>query len=204
MVLDEFDEFFRRITKRFFKDFEDIEKEFEQFRGLIKPQGWVVKMPGGYVRGGGFSISIHSDGNEPPKIEIRRFGPSGKWEKMPLEKEKMVAVPERLEKKPVKIPAPASEKVVPRLKERMIPEYNVSVDVNEVTITMNAEGVESESDVKLRFYPGSVEIYALVPKLEREYFCTVALPASIDKRGSRIKVEKGRVIISIPRKIQTL
>lgn len=205
MARDQFDEFFRQMMKRFFKDFEGIEKEFGHPKGLArKPQEWVVKTPGGYVRGGGFSISINSDGKEPPKIEARRFGPSGKWEKVPLEKEIIVPVPERLEKKSIKMPMPAPEKMMPRLKERMIPEYNVSVDVNEVTIIMNVEGVESESDVKLKFYPESVEIYALAPKLDREYFCTVASPASIDKRGPRIKVEKGKVIISIPRKIQTV
>lgn len=204
MAEDQFDEFFKRMTKHFFKDFEDIEKEFGRPKGLIrKPQEWVVKTPGGRIGGGGFSISINSDREGPPKIDIRRFGPSGKWEKVLLEKGKIVPVPERLEKKSIKVPMFAPEKMVSHLEERVIPEYNVSVDVNEVTIAMNVEGVESEDDVKVKFYPESVEIYALAPKLGREYFCTVALPASIDKRSPRIKVEKRKVIINMPRKIQS-
>lgn len=185
--------------KRFFKDFEEIERELRSTEVIKKPSEWIVKAPGGYVRGGGFSISISSNGRGPPKIEVRRFGPSGKWEKVPFVGEKVTPVTGKLERPHLR--AEAKEPAV-RLKERVIPEYNVSVDFNEVTITICAEGVESEDDVKLKFYPESVEIYALAPKLSREYFCTVALPASTERQSSKVKVEKGKVIISIPRRIQ--
>jgi HSP20 family molecular chaperone IbpA len=198
---DPFDEFFKRMMKRFFKDFEDIEKELRSKETIGKPPEWVIKAPGGYVTGSGFSISISSNGRGPPKIEVRRFGPSGKWEKVPLEKGKVA--PTRPQREYVKM-EPEKEKPEGRLKERIIPEYNVSVDVNEVMITICAEGVESEEDVRLKFYPESVEIYALAPKLQREYFCTVALPTSTEKRSAKIKIEKGKVIVSIPRKIRVV
>jgi len=204
-MADPFDEFFKRMMKRFFKDFEDIEKEFGRPKEIIrKPQEWIVKTPEGYFQSGGFSVSINIDGSGPPRIEVRRFGPAGKWEKVPLEKEKIAPVSERPARGQMKTLELAKEEITLRPKERRIPEYNVSVDFNEVTITINAEGVESESDVRLKFYPESVEIYALAAKLGREYFCTVALPASIDKQASKVKIEKGKVIISIPRKIRVM
>ncbi|MEM4188716.1 MAG: CS domain-containing protein [Candidatus Hadarchaeum sp.] len=198
---DPFDNFFRRMMKRFFKDFEEIERELHSTEVVKKPSEWIVKAPSGYLRGSGFSISISSNGQGPPKIEVRRFGPSGRWEKVPL-REKMVPAAGKLEKLHVRAEAKGEPAV--RLKERVIPEYNVSVDFNEVTITICAEGVESEDNVKLKFYPESVEIYALAPKLSREYFCTVALPASTERQSSKVKIEKGKVIISIPRRIRVV
>lgn len=204
MADDQFDEFFRRTMKKFFKDFEDIEKEFGQPKGPARrPRAWVIKAPSGQVSGGGFSISIKSDGKEPPRIDVKRFGPSGNWEKVPLGRVEPVPVGERTEKKPMRMRMPVQEDAVPSLGERAIPEYKVSIGADEVTITMNAEGVESPKDVKLRFYPESVEVYASARKLDRQYFCTVALPAAIDRQGPKVKVEKGKVIISISRKIQT-
>jgi hypothetical protein len=203
MAHNPFDEIFRRMMRRFFKDLEEMEKEFGQRESLIKkPREFMVKTPSGYVRGGGFSIFISSDGKRPPKIEVRHFGPSGKWEKVPLEEEK-VASELKVGRKPLKVPVGEPEKIERRIvKERVIPEYDVSVDVSGVTITLNADGVESEENVRLRFYPGSVEVYALAPETCREYFCTVALPDSIDKERGTIKVEEKKVVIRIPRKPQ--
>jgi hypothetical protein len=201
MAEDQFDEFFRRMMKHFFKDFESIEKDFRLPKApASKPRGWIVKTPGGTVGGGGFSISINSDGREPPKIEVRRFGPSGKWEKVPLEPKRIATVVPRPERRLMR--APAKEALLPRPRESVIPEYRVSIDSSEVTIVMNAEGVESPGDVKLRFYPESVEVYASARKLDRQYFCTVALPAGIDRSDPKVRVEKGKVIIAISRKIQ--
>ena len=203
MADDQFDDFFRRMMKKFFKDFEDIEKQFGQPKDLARgPRGWVIKAPDGQV-GGGFSISIKSDGKEPPRIDVKRFGPSGKWEKMPLGRGEPVPVGTGAEKKPMRVRMPAQEEAVPSLGERAIPEYKVSIGADEVTITMNAEGVESPKDVKLMFYPESVEVYASARKLDRQYFCTVALPSAIGRQGQKVKVEKGKVIISISRKMQT-
>lgn len=201
-MADPFEDFFRRMMKRFFKDFEEIEKELRSTGITRRPSEWIVKTPSGYVSGGGFSISISSNGRGPPKIEVRRFSPSGKWEKVPL-REKMIPGAGKLERSHVRAEAKKEEPVV-QLEERVIPEYNVSVDFNEVTITICAEGVESEDNVRLKFYPESVEIYALAPKLNREYFCTVALPASTERQSSKVKVEKGKVIISIPRRIRVV
>jgi hypothetical protein len=199
MARDPFDEYFRRMMKRFFKDFEEIEKEFGVFerKRTEKLPEFIVRKPSGIERSG-FSISIFSNGRGPPKVEMKRFGPSGKWEKVPLEEERIahpVKVPEEkpIVKKPEKPP-------LPEVKEKVIPEYNVSVDVNEVTITLNAEGVESKENVGVRFYPESIEIYAVSPKLSKGYFCTVAVPASVEKHGTGIEVKKDKVIIKIPRR----
>jgi len=136
----------------------------------------------------------------------RRFGPTGGWEKLPLGKEKIAPRAETPEEKPaIKIPVRAQEKIASlKIKEKIIPEYNVSVDVKEVTITLNAEGVESKGNVRVKFYPESIEIYAVSPKLNKGYFCTVAIPASIDKQKMTIEVEKKRVIVRIPRQLSTV
>lgn len=203
MAIDPFDEFFKRMTKRFFKDFEEIEREFEIPKRLPRMPEFVVKRPGGVERRSGFSISISSNGVNPPKIDVRRFGPSGRWEKVPLEMEK-IALPAK-EEPAVKIPVEVPEKVaLPKVKERIIPEYNVSVDIKEVTITLNAEGVESKGNVRVKFYPESVEIYAVSPKLNKGYFCTVAIPASIDRQEMKIEVERKRVIVKIPRQLSVV
>jgi len=199
---DQFDEFFRKMMKRFFKDFEDIEKEFGRPRDLARrPRGWIIKTPDDQVNGGGFSISIKSDGKEPPRIDVKRFGPSGKWERVPLARRELLLTGEQAEKKP-KTRMPIKEDSIPNLGERAIPEYKVSIGADEVTIAMNAEGVEDPRDVRLRFYPESVEVYASARKLDRQYFCTVALPSTIDRQNPKVKVEKGKVIIDIPRKIK--
>lgn len=201
MAHDPFDEFFKRMTKRFFKDFEEIENEFEILKGLPRMLEFVVRRPGRVERRSGFSIFISGDGVNPPKIDVRRFGPTGRWEKVPLEKEEIAPKAETLEKKPViKILEGAQEKIAQlKIKERIMPEYNVSVDIKGVTITLNAEGVESKDNVRVKFYPESIEIYAVSPKLNRGYFCIVAMPASIDKQKMTIEVEKKRVIVRIPR-----
>ncbi len=203
MVEDQFDDFFKRMMKKLFKDFEDIEKELKQPKVAAKrPRSWVIKTPGGQVSGGGFSISIESDGKEPPRIDVRRFSPSGKWEKVPLERGELVTVGGKTEKRPVRARAPVPDEIVPSLGERAIPEYKASINAGEVTIAMNAEGVESPRDVKLRFYPESVEIYASAHKLDRQYFCTVSLPSAVDHQSPRVRVEKGKVVVIIPRKAQ--
>ena len=203
MARDPFDEFFKRLTKQFFKDFEEMEKEFEAPKRPARMPEFIVRKPGRLERRSGFSISISSDGVNPPKVDVRRFGPSGRWERVPLEKEK---IPSPTKEKPaVKIPVEVSEKVaLPKVKERAIPEYNVSVDIKEVTITLNAEGVESKGNVRVKFYPESVEIYAVSPKLNKGYFCTVAIPASIDKEKTTIEVEKKRIIVKIPRQLSVM
>ena len=201
MARDPFDEFFKRMMKRFFKDFEEIEKKFEKPKKLPRMPEFVIRRPGEVRRRGGFSISISSDGRGPPKIEMRRFGPSGKWEKVPLEKEEIPVAKIPKEKPVMKIPVEVPERALPEIKEKVIPEYNVSVDMKEVTITLNAEGVESGDNVRVRFQPESVEIYAVSPELNKGYFCIVAVPASINREEMKVEVEKKRVIVKIPRRL---
>ncbi|MEM3722935.1 MAG: CS domain-containing protein [Candidatus Hadarchaeales archaeon] len=193
MPRDPFDEYFRKMMRDFFKSFEEIEKEFK-FLEREKPPSFILKRPGGVEMGSGFSISVVSDGRNPPKIEVKRFGPKG-WEKVPVREIEgrtrlKEAVPEEAEEKPE----------LPKVKEKVIPEYNVSVDINEVTITLKAEKVESEENVRVNFNPDSVEIYAVAPSLEKGYFATVALPASVDRSGTKIEVQKDKVVVRIPRR----
>ena len=208
MSYDPFDEFFKRMMKQFFKNFEGIEREFEISKRIRKERmpEFVIRGPGREERRSGFSISFSSDGMSPPKIEIRRFGPSGRWEKLPLKKEEISPIAEMPEEKPaIKIPVGAPEGVAPpEVKEKTIPEYNVSVDVEEVKITLNAERVESKENVKIKFYPESVEIYAISPKLKKGYFCTVAIPLSVDKQRTTVEVENERIIVRIPRKFSVV
>ncbi len=200
-MFGDFDEFFRRMMKRFFKDFEEAEKEFEIPK---KPPEFIIRRPGGVERRSGFSISISSNGRSPPKIDVRRFGPSGRWERVPIRKERIAEIPgERIARK-IPVRPPEKAKVLPEVKEKLMPEYSVSVDIKEVTITLSAEGVESKDNVRVEFYPESVEIYAVSPKLNKGYFCTVAVPASIDRRGTMVEVEKKRVIVRIPRQLSVV
>ncbi len=184
---DPIDEHFKKIMKQFFKDMEEFEKDFK----IKKIPEFKIKKPA-HVERGGFSISITSNGKNPPKIEVKRFGPGGNWEKVPLEKER--AIPQK--------EAAAKPRIaeIAEVKEKVIPEYKVLMDVSKLTISLDAEGVENKENVRLRFYPGSVEIYAVSRKLKKGYFCTVALPDSADTRESTVEVEKDKVIINIPRR----
>ncbi|MFN4133726.1 MAG: hypothetical protein ACK4GQ_05110 [Candidatus Hadarchaeales archaeon] len=191
---DPFDEYFRKVMKNFFKSFEEIEKEFK-FLEREKPPSFIMKRPGRMEMGSGFSISFVSDGRNPPKIEVKRFGPKG-WEKVPVREisaKPREVIPEEAEKKPE----------LPKVKEKVIPEYNVSVDINEITITLRAEKVESEENVRVNFNPDSVEIYAVAPSIEKGYFSTVALPASVDRSRTKVEVQKDKVIVKIPRRFGT-
>ncbi|HDI12744.1 MAG TPA: hypothetical protein ENF64_01355 [Hadesarchaea archaeon] len=202
MARDPFDEFFRRMMRQFFRDFEEIENEF---KGLREDEfsRFATKKPGRIERSG-FSIFFSSDGVHPPKIEMKRFGPSGKWEKVPIE-EKIILSGKRPREKVVSAPERKREKAaLPEVKEKVIPNYNVSLDVDGVTITVDAKGVENKENVRLKFYQESVEIYAVAPKLDKGYFCTVAVPSSVDKNAATVKVDKERIVVKIPRKFPTV
>lgn len=204
MARDPFDEYFKRMMKQFFKDLEEMEKEFGTTKGQPRREKlpeFVIRRPGGVEKSSGFSLSISSNGKNPPKIEMKRFAPTGKWEEVPLKKEKIPTIVEMPKERPPKVPEKAA---LPKVKEKVIPEYNVSIDIEEVTITLNAEGVESKDNVQIKFYPESVEIYAASPKLNKGYFCTLAVPASVDKQRAMVEVEKDRVVIKIPRHISTV
>lgn len=189
MPVDPFDEYFRKMMKRFLKSFEEMEKEF-RFLEKERPN-FVIRRPRGIEMGSGFSISIVSNGKGPPKVEMKRFGPSG-WEKVPVERAQAPPAKVMVVEKPAEKP--------PEVKEKVIPGYNVSVDTKEVTITLNAPGVEREENVRLTFGREAVEIYAVSPKEKRGYFCTVALPASLEKSEARIEVQPDKVVVKIPRR----
>lgn len=195
------DDFFRRMFKQFFKDFERDLKPFEKMMRV--PSGFEIRKPGGFEKRGGLSFFISSNGKNPPKVEIRRFGPGGKWEKLPVERKGGASAAE-LPEKSAKI-SRVFEKLAPqKVKERAIPEYGVTIDPREITVTMNAEGVGSEENVNVKFYPGSAELFAIAPGIGKEYFCTVALPTNVDRQGTTIDVEKKKVTVRIPRNVPTL
>jgi len=187
-----FDKWFKKMMERLLKDLEGVEKEFKEIR---KPPEFVVRMPEIERRAGGFSIRISSNGRTPPKIEVRRFGPRG-WEKITPEMEPVVP----FRKLPVKAPIAVPEKKpLVEIKKRTMPEFNVAVNIKEVKIVMDAPDVESKDDVKVTFYPESIELRAVSRKRSTEYFCTIALPTSIDRKKTVIDVTKEKVIVRIPR-----
>ncbi len=201
MGQDPFDEFFRRMMRQFFRDFEEIENELKGLREDKFPR--FARKPGRIERSG-FSIFFSSDGVHPPKIEMKRFGPSGKWERVPIG-EKAIFGGKRPRERAVRVPERKREKAaLPEVKEKVIPNYNVSLDVDGVTITVEAKGVEDRENVRLKFYQESVEIYAVAPKLNKGYFCTVAVPSSVDKNAVTINVDEERIVVKIPRKFPVM
>ncbi len=202
MTRDPFYEIFRRMMRYF----GDIEKEFKIPKKLIEDQpGFAIKRPGGVEKRSGFSISISSNGKNPPKVGVRRFGSGVGWEKLPQGKKEIAPTLQPLKKTLTEISEAVPKKLPQReIKERVIPEYNVLADVCRATITLTAEGVESKDNVRVKFYHESVEIFAVAPDLKREYFCTVALPTSTEKNGTTVEVDKKQVIIKIPRQLDLI
>lgn len=205
---DPIDKFFKRLMKDMFKYIEDIERAFrvpgfgEYFHIPEDITKKVGKKPEKIRHTGGFSISISSNGIGPPKMTVHRFGPRG-WEKIPHERLKVPVegVPVRHVEQPVKILVkPEKIKELP-VKEKIVTSYNVSINIKEVVINMAAEGVESKEDVNIEWYPESIEVYAVSRKLNKGYFASISVPASLDRAGTSITVKKDAVIIKIPRLI---
>ncbi len=177
---------------------EGIEKQMQ--KNLEELQRSTVKPKKGEY-GNGMFLRIFSDGEHPPKIEVSRLGPRG-WE--PVREKAFGRVPI---KKPIELPAtsypaprakPVTE-VKPLITYEEAP-YTYSIDINKVTIELKISGVEKEENINLQFYPESLEIKAIAPKMKKGYFAVLKIPAQIDQENTEVKIEKDKVVISIPRR----
>jgi len=151
----------------------------------------------------GISFRISSDGKHPPKIEVSCLGPRG-WE--PARQKNFGIVPVEEIEKSVKTPTvsyPARAKPVTKTGPHITYEeaqYSYSIDINKVTIELKISGAEKEENVNLRFNPESLEIKAIVPQTKKGYFAVLKVPAQIDRENTKVKLEKDKVVIIIPRK----
>lgn len=191
-----FSHLFDEIEKEQEELFRMIEKEEEKLRRLPRPE------KGGYLTGISFNIS--SDGKHPPKIEISRLSPRG-WE--PVQEKGFGRVPIGKIEKPIELPTPSypvsRAKQVTEIKPPITYEeapYTYSIDVNKVTIELKISGVKNEENIDLRFYQESLEVKAIVPETKKGYFAVLKVPAQIDRENTKIKLEKDKVVIIIPRK----
>ena len=152
----------------------------------------------------GISFRISSDGKHPPKIEVSHLGPRG-WE--PVQEKALGRVPIEKIEKTIELPIPSyptpRAKQVTEIKPPITYEeaqYSYSIDINKVTIELKISGAEKEENVNLRFNPESLEIKAIVPQTKKGYFAVLKVPAQIDRENTKIKLEKDKVVIIIPRK----
>jgi hypothetical protein len=202
VVMGSMDDFFRRIVKRMFKDIENMEKSFgiSEFReGREDIVRRVSREPRRIESTGGFSISISSNGVGPPKMVVHRLGPKG-WERVPTEKagvpvaigraRGVVAPPERR----------AVRREYPKIEKKLVAEYDLSVTLDEVTVTVKAPNVESEDNVKIQWFPDSIEVACVSPKDKKEYFAAVNVPHSASEEGAKVEVNRDNVVIRIPRR----
>jgi len=177
------DEYFNNLMKDFLHIIAKTEKEFRSMENIFRD---VEKQPYAPLF---FSIRITQDGKNPPRIEIERSPPRVR----PIEEER----PRRIEIKEKK-PAAKAEGV----KYEEAP-YTYNVDINQVKVEINVEGVESEDNVDLDFRRESLEIKVYSPKTGKGYYAILPLPAYVDPERTEIEVKKDKVIIKIPRR-QTL
>jgi HSP20 family molecular chaperone IbpA len=189
--------------------FDEIEKQEELFSHLFDDaekeelRRLSTKPSSGEYRSG-ISFRISSDGKHPPKIEVSRLGPRG-WE--PVQEKALGRVPIEKIEKPLELPtlsypAPRAKQVTevkPPITYEEAP-YTYSIDVDKVTIELKISGVKNEENINLRFYQESLEVKAIVPETKKGYFAVLKVPAQIDRENTKIKLEKDKVVIIIPRK----
>lgn len=173
------DDFFRDVMR-------DMQRMLKQFHELerISPKPVEPNVSG-------FSVRIVSNGKHPPKVEVQRFG-------QPSPKAGIQPIPE------TPLPKPKSAK--PRKFERPQPKqfeeapYTYHLDVREVKIELQVSGVEDSSNVDLGFQPESLEIRVYPPGSDKGYFAILKIPPNVDQENAEVRVEKDRVIITVPRK----
>lgn len=183
---------------------EELEKEQEElFRELEKEQEELRRLPAKPSKGEhrtGIFFSISSDGVHPPRIEVGHLGPEG-WKPIQRELRGVSPIKETVKPPMVRYPTPKESAAVvePGTKYEEAP-YTYNMDINQVTIELKISGVEKEENIDLRFYPESLEIKAIEPKTKKRYFAVLKIPAQIDQENMEVKIEKDKVVISIPRK----
>lgn len=175
---DWFDDFFRGMM-------EDMQRMLRQFRELERMD---FETLGPNVSG--FSIRFVSNGKNPPKIEVQRFGPPPPGIR-PIEEEQPVRIAVKGTERP--------EHQQPRRFEEA--PYTYHLDVREVRIELQVPGVKDPSNVDLNFQPESLEIRIYPPGQEKAYFAVLKIPPNVVQSEARVEVEKDRVIVTIPRGI---
>ena len=129
-----FNALLKNLNKKFneFEDLEDISKKSK-------------------VKKGGIGISIHTSGNNPPKIKVRSFG------NLPEVKEKERHVEKKV--KELKLPVSDSNKFVGLPKKE--PETDIRRFSDKIVYEINMPGVKSIKDVSIIQLENSIEIKAL-------------------------------------------
>ena len=138
----------------------------------------------------GFSIRVFSNGKHPPKVEVQRFGSPPTARIRPIEEERPVQIEIGEAKKP--------ERQQP--KQFAEAPYTYHLDVEKVTIEFQVSGVEDPSNVDFNFQPESLEVRLYPPRSSKAYFAILKIPPNIAQDRAEVKVEKDRVVITIPRK----
>jgi len=126
----------------------NLNKKFNEFEGVESKS----KKSG--VKKGGIGISIHTFGNNPPKIKVRSFG------NLPEFKEKENQVKKKA--KSLKLPVSDSKKFSGLPKKE--PETNIRRFSNKIVYEINMPGVKSIKDVSIIQLENSIEIKALAKK----------------------------------------
>lgn len=174
----EFDEFFRRMMRRF----KEYEREFDRaFKGMDLHE--LERMPGAR----GFKIEVRDSGTGKPEIKVTRIG-------------------ERPRVVPVEAPPPRPEaRPKPEVKPKPKPitralETNVGKveKPDEVILTIQAPGVSKE-DVEVRRLGATLEVLARKPTGEA-YFAAFELPRDAVPEEHTIEVKEGMVVITVPRR----
>lgn len=176
--------------------FKELEKEPEELRRLTaNPEN------GGCSEG--ISVKIFSDGKHTPQIEVSRLGPRG-WG--PVQEKALVRLPAKKS-----IEFPTTSRPSPKTKPFVEAEqyavceapYTYSANINKVTIELKISGVKKEENLTMQFYPESLEVSAVAPQKKKRYFAVLKMPTQIDRENTKIKVEKDKVVIDIPRKYKS-
>lgn len=103
------------------------------------------------IKKGGIGISIHTSGNNPPKIKVRSFGNLPEFK----EKEKQV----KKKAKRLKLPVSDAKKFAGLPKKN--PETNIRRFSDRIVYEINMPGVKSINDVSIIQLENSIEIKAL-------------------------------------------
>lgn len=191
-----FTQMFKELEKLQEGLFRELEKDPEELRRL-------TANPENDVCSEGISVKIFSDGKHTPQMEVSRLGPRG-W--APVQEKALVRLPA---KKSIELPTTSrpSPKTKPfaEAEQYAVCEapYTYSANINKVTIELKVSGVEKEENLTMQFYPESLEVSAVAPQKKRRYFAVLKMPAQIDQENTKIKVEKDRVVIDVPRKYKS-
>ena len=169
----EFDEFFKRMMRRF----REYEREFDHaFKGMDFRE--FERMPGAK----GFKIEVRDYGTGKPEVKVTRLG----------ERPRLAPVEEAPPPKPEGKPKP---KPITRALETNVGKVE---KLDEVIFTVQAPGVAKE-DVEVRRLGNTLEVLARKPTGEA-YFAAFELPRDAVPEERVLEVREGMVVITVPRR----